>query len=42
VEEDALEHDPSGALLLMYRFIEHHPIVCSWLSCSMAVLQARP
>lgn len=42
MEETAKEHDQTGALLLVLRCIEAHPIIFSWLVGSFFILQASP
>lgn len=37
--ETAKEHDQSGALLLLVKCIEHHPVVISWLAGSFIIGQ---
>ena len=40
MEETAKEHDQTGALLLVLRCMEAHPIIFSWLVASLFILQA--
>lgn len=39
VEETAKDHDHSGALLSLLKTLDAHPVISSWVACSVFVLQ---